>query len=212
MTKQEELWNGIFGDEYAVRNPSNMNDMDKLYIELFNISRTDINKEVIGNIDKNIKILEVGCNTGAQLNILKNMGFIDLHGLELSIEPLLEAKKLHPKLNLIQGNAINTPYKDKYFDMVFTSGVLIHINEENLNKAMDEMYRVSKKYIWCYEYFSEEREMIKYRGIDNVLWKDNFCKKFMERFPDLQLVKSKKVKYIKNDNVDEMFLLVKTSI
>ena len=209
MNKQEELWKSDFGMEYALRNPSNLNAMDKLYMDNFGITRTQLNEELLKGIDRNISILEVGCNTGSQLHILEKMGFIDLSGIELVIESLLEAKRNYPRYNLIQANALDIPYKDKCFDLVFTSGVLIHIAEDNLDKAMEEMYRVSNKYIWCYEYYSDERKMINYRGIDNVLWKENFCKRFMDKYPDLELVASKKINYLNTDNVDEMFLLKK---
>ena len=43
----------------------------------------------------------------------------------------------------------------------------------------------------------------------NKLWKNNFLKLFLERHPDLKIVKQKKLKYLENDNEDIMFLLEK---
>jgi hypothetical protein len=46
-------------------------------------------------------------------------------------------------------------------------------------------------------------------GNANRLWKNDFLKLFLERHPDLEIVKRRKLKYVKNENVDMMFLLKK---
>ncbi|GAE87794.1 hypothetical protein [Acetivibrio straminisolvens] len=93
--------------------------------------------------------------------------------------------------------------------MVFTSGVLIHISPDNINRVLDEIYRCTKEYIWGLEYYADEYTEINYRGNDNLLWKTNFSKLYLDRFPELELVKEEKFKYLNNDNVDVMFLLRK---
>ena len=72
------------------------------------------------------------------------------------------------------------------------------------------MYRCSKKYIWGFEYFSENVTDINYRGHDNYLWKADYATLFMKQFPDLKLVKREKYAYLENpQNVDCMYLLEK---
>ena len=39
--------------------------------------------------------------------------------------------------------------------------------------------------------------------------KNNFLKLFLERHTDLKIIKQKKIKYLENESVDEMFLLEK---
>jgi len=51
-------------------------------------------------------------------------------------------------VNLIQGSVFDIPFKDKYFDMVFTAGVLIHVSPSDIKKVLKEIYRCSTKYIW----------------------------------------------------------------
>ena len=104
---------------------------------------------------------------------------------------------------------MDNPFKDNLFDLVFTSGVLIHISPDDIEKVMHDMYRVSKRYIWCFEYFSEECTAIEYRGHKDRLWKNNFMKIFQELYPDLEVIKQRVIKYLENDNVDMMFLLGK---
>jgi len=74
---------------------------------------------------------------------------------------------------------------------------------------MAEIYRVSKKYIWGFEYFSDGYQEIEYRGNKNVLWKANFAQIYLDNFPDLELVKTEKYKYLEDGNIDLMFLLRK---
>jgi len=50
---------------------------------------------------------------------------------------------------------------------------------------------------------------VNYRGHESLLWKTNFPKLYLDRFPELELVKEEKFKYLYNDNVDVMFLLRK---
>jgi hypothetical protein len=93
---------------------------------------------------------------------------------------------------------------------VFTSGVLIHIAPNDLERILDEMYRVSKRYIWGFEYFAEECTEIEYRGHKNRLWKNDFLRLWQDRHPSLKLLKQRKVPYLDSDNVDLMFLLAKS--
>ncbi|MBN2881025.1 methyltransferase domain-containing protein [Candidatus Woesearchaeota archaeon] len=206
-TEQIKFWKGNFGDEYTERNSA---DWDEFYKSQWGVTRTDLNKEFLSNLDKNISILEVGCNRANQLKILEQAGFTNLWGLEINKKALSIARE-NKNLNLVEASGFNIPFKDNFFDLAFTSGVLIHIAPDDLNKMLDEIYRVSKKYIWGFEYFAENCTEIKYRENSNKLWKNNFKQLFLDRFPDLKLVHVRKCPYIENDNVDEMYLLEKVN-
>ncbi len=203
-----KFWKSDFGDEFAVRNSG---DYDELYKEIFGITITDLNKEFISLLDKDSHILEVGCNIGKQLEIIEKMGFTNLWGIDINTNVLKIAKE-KKEWNLVEGSAFDIPFKDNFFEMVFTSGVMIHIHPHDLDKIFDEMYRVTKKYIWCFEYFSENCQEIEYRGNKNKLWKNNFLQLFIKRHPDLKIVKEKKLKYLDSNNIDVMFMLEKNQM
>lgn len=204
-TEQEGFWQGSFGDEYTIRNAG---DWDELYKRNWGVSRTELNEEFLSGISKDAFILEVGCNRANQLQVLQKQGFSNLWGIEIN-KKALEIARENRSFNLVEGSALDIPYKDAFFDLVFTSGVLIHIAPEDLPLVMDEIHRVSKRYIWGFEYFSEELEEIDYRGHKNRLWKNDFLRLYMEQFPDLKVMKQRKIKYLMNDNVDMMFILEK---
>lgn len=211
LTTQEEFWQSDFGKEYTDRcEYSTPAALDAFYLRQFGVARSAMNKEFLGDLDIS-SILEVGCNTGNQLNMLQSQGYGSLYGLELQSYAVEKAKQLTHNINIIQGSAFDLPFKDNYFDLVFTAGVLIHISPEDLPRIMKEIYRVSKKYIWGMEYFSEFDQVINYRGNIDKLWKGNYSSKYCELFPSLNLIKEKRYKYLDSDNVDAMFLLGKQS-
>lgn len=208
-TFQEETWSGDFGTEYTDRNTFTPDEVDDLYIKNYGISRTQLNSEFLDNLELN-RILEVGCNVGNQLHVLKKIGYFDLWGIELQDYAVEVARKRTSGFNIVKGTAFDIPFKDNFFDLVFTSGVLIHISPDDIDKVLDEMYRCTNKYIWGFEYYNPDGyHTVTYRGNDNLLWKTNFSKLFLDRFSDLKLVHTKIVKYTNNDNLDLMYLLEK---
>lgn len=206
---QEEAWSSKFGKDYTVRNTTEPKQLNDLYIKKFGLTREAMNLDFIGDLNRNLKILEVGTNSGNQLAVLQGMGFTNLYGIEINEYAIEIAKERFPKLNLIEGSATDIPFKDNFFDLVYTSGVLIHIPQNDLAKVMHEIFRCTKRFIWGYEYFSEKTEEVNYRDNANLLWKSDFPNIFRNNFPSLELIKEKKYKYIDSKNIDVMYLLEK---
>ena len=202
-----ETWSGKFGGDYTDRNLATLDNMEKMYSKRFGISRTEMNQDLLIGIPKGINILEVGSNVGIQLLCLQEMGYENLYGLELQQYAVELSKSTTKNINIIQGSAFDIPFKDGYFDLVFTSGVLIHISPNDIQKVMEEIYRCSNRYIWGFEYYSDQYTEINYRGHHNLLWKTNFAQLFLDSFTDLHLVRKRRYRYIESDNVDEMYLL-----
>jgi pseudaminic acid biosynthesis-associated methylase len=205
----ENEWKSDFGKSYTTRNNLSLSELDKLYFDDLGVTRSELNNEFLGNLDRKLKILEIGCNIGNQLKLLQNMGFEDLWGIDVSAEAISIAKRNTDGINIIKSSAHELPFKNEYFDLVFTSRVLIHIDPSKLNEVIDNMYDLSKRYIWCFEYFSTSNTEVEYRGKTELLWKNDFLSAFLERHSDLTVVKSSKYKYQNNNNVDNMFLLSK---
>ena len=206
---QEEVWSKEFGNKYAKRNISDTKLEDKLYIRDYGVTRTKLNMEFVGKLNRSIKILEVGSNIGTQLVFLQKMGFTNLYGIETNKEVVELAKFKTKGINIIHGSALDIPFKDNYFDLVFTSGVLIHISPLNIKQVMREIYRCANDYIWGFEYYAEKYTEIEYRGNKNMLWKTDFAKLYLSLFKNLKMQKEKRIKYVKSDNIDTMFLLKK---
>lgn len=209
ISKQITKWKDEFGKEYTDRNALTLDEMNEMYRNNFGISREDLNNLFIAKINRNIKILEVGSNIGNQLLLLQKMGFKNLYGIEINDYAVELSKQRTNNINIIQGSAFDIPFKDNYFDLVFTSGLLIHIAPPDIKIVMREIYRCVKEYIWGFEYYSDKYTEIVYRKKKNLLWKANFSKMYLDLFGDLELVKERKLKYLNDNNVDSMFLLRK---
>jgi len=181
-TKQLNHWKNQFGEEYINRNQINE----------VNVSNAKtVFKRTIGDL-KIDSILEIGSNIGINL-----IGIRKVFGDKLKIyavEPNEFAFKdlsNNPEIKLEKGfncTAFKIPLPDNSVDLVFTNGVLIHIAPEDLKKAMSEIVRVSKKYVFCSEYFSHTPTSIKYHGKEDLLFKRDFGRYYLENFPELKTV------------------------
>lgn len=209
-TQQLAEWQGSFGREYTDRNSLTPEQVDALWVKNYGTSRTEMNGDFLSGVTKDARILEVGCNIANQLVLLQKQGFTNLYGIEAQEYALDAARSRVRGLNLIRATAFDIPYKDNFFDVVFTAGVLIHIAPEDLPRALDEIHRCAGQYIWGAEYFAPATTEVPYRGHEALLWKANFASAYLNRFDDLELVKERRLPYLENENVDSMFLLRKT--
>lgn len=208
-TRQKKIWMSRFGDAYTDRNRCAPRELDALYRRLYGVTKTAMNREFLGGLAiKNI--LEVGCGSADQLEHLQRGGYGNLYGCEISEYAIRKANELTKNINVVWGDIFDVPFKDNYFDLVFTAGVLIHVSPKDMKNALREMYRVSKKYIWGFEFWNDRHTPIAYRGYKNFLWKADFAQLYLDAFPHrLKLVKEKHYAYRDNGNIDTMFLLKK---
>jgi len=212
-TTQTNFWESDFGKDYTERNSHPLDKWNEIYIERYGKTKLALNEAFVGHLNKDAKILEVGSNTGMQLRGFQQHGFHNLFGLEIQWYAIQRARDFVKEASFVQGSALDIPYKTGFFDMVCTHYVLIHISPDDLGTVMDEMYRCSNRYILGLEYNADKIQEIGYRGNTNVLWKANYCELFMERFPDLKLVKKEIIPYLTDDekgNADCMYLLEKS--
>lgn len=210
-TSQLQEWQGEFGRAYTDRNSLTPEQVDELWTKNYGVTRTAVNLRFLEEVPKSARILEVGCNLGNQLVLLQRLGYSNLYGIEVQSYALEQAKVRNPGLNLVQASAFDIPYDDGFFDLVFTSGVLIHIAPDDLPVALDEIHRCSREFIFGTEYFTSAVTEVNYRDQRGLLWKMDYAREYLSRFGDLQLVKEEHLAYRANANVDTVFLLRKVS-
>lgn len=208
-TEQMAAWSGRFGAEYTSRNNLSAAGIDTLYKTTVGSTRSEINDRFLVDVAKDARIVEVGTNVGLQLMLLGEAGWVNLWGIELQWGAIDVARRNVPRANIVQANAFDIPFKDGWFDLAFTSGVLIHIGPGERARAMQEIHRLSRRWIWGYEYWSADLKEVSYRGKKNLLWKADYARMYLDLFPDLTLVKEERLKRLVDDNVDTVFLLEK---
>jgi pseudaminic acid biosynthesis-associated methylase len=210
-TEQVQTWTGDFGREYTDRNDYSPLELDDFYLRTYGITRRRLNELFLQDVPKSARILEVGCNMGTQLLILREMGFTNLHGIEIQSYALEKARLRLSGVQLSRASALAIPYPDAYFDLVFTSGVLIHIAPHDLSVAMHEIHRCTRQWIWAFEYYAPEITEINYRGHENLLWKADYSRIYTDCFADLEKIREQRLRYRQHQNEDSMFLLRRNS-
>jgi len=89
-------------------------------------------------------VLDLGCGNGRLLEILKDKKII-YTGVDSSRNLIEIAKKRHPGHNFITANALNLPFVDSSFDIIYSLAVLHHIPSRELRLAfLKEAKRVLK--------------------------------------------------------------------
>ena len=102
-------------------------------------ARNLIIKTIINSIfknKKNLKILDMGCGSGANLKMLSEYG--NVFAMEPSEEFIEYASKENPDCKILQGAMPdNNPYKNEKFDLIVSLDVIEHI--ENDLKTLIEL-------------------------------------------------------------------------
>lgn len=210
-TKQQHVWSSSFGDDYTKRCLRTPEQLDEVYAALYGPTRSSLNEEFLSRMPGAASFLEVGCNIGNQLGLLARAGKADLTGMDIQFEALRHAAASEPSLKLVAAGAPALPFKESAFDVVFTSGVLIHIPPEHLKSLMMEMLRCSRRYIWGFEYYAPELTSLNYRGRRDMLWKGDYAAMFLALPARLRLVARRMIPYldVETGKSDCMYLLEK---
>lgn len=167
----EERWKGKLGEDYVKRNKKLWQSAEKRKKFWDNI----IDKYKLWEDGK--RILEVGCGDGKNLfNIPQSFG------IDINFDAMWEAKEGSPSMNIIEGSVIDIPFKDNYFDLVFTCGLLIHIPPDGILKAMKEIVRCSRRYILAIEYWSEKERERPFLGEMGITWERPWAGLFLNNF------------------------------
>ena len=176
-------WSGEFGDAYTARSGATLQQVQGRAIIW-----AQILARMAGDLPKSA--LEVGPNIGLNLRGLRAVADLDLWAIEpnpTARRTLIDDQVLPPE-QLFAGFGHAIPAPSASVDLVFTSGVLIHVDPSLLDQTMAEVHRVSAKYIFCAEYFSPRPETIRYRDEEGLLFKNDFGGLYLDKFNDLELV------------------------
>jgi len=177
VERLEREWRGGLGDAYVERN-----------IDSANYARRGAFWQSIIDRTSPAKVLEVGCNVGGNLR-----WFIDrvpggVHGVDINPRSIDVLRELVPEVQAAVGSARRLDFPDESFDLVFTVAVLIHVPDEGLAEAIDELVRTSSRWILIAEYFAPEPIVADYRGVPNSIFKRDYGAIMLEAHPELELV------------------------
>lgn len=172
----EAFWSEGFGDEYHKR----QGDIGSV------VANTALFSNVLNMVDDVSSIIEFGAGEGRNIEAISRLyPEIETTGVEIN----QAAAQLIPADLVINDSILNYD-EDKHgqADLVFTKGLLIHMDPADLPAAYDILYCSSKRYILLVEYYNPSPVEVVYRGHKNRLWKRDFAGEMLDLYPDLQLV------------------------
>lgn len=115
------------GDRPGSNNPFTL----KRYAQLYNL--------ICPYVNKDSKILDIGCAMGGFLDYLYHQGLSNLYGIDIVEDYVSQAKK-KDKYNIKIGGAESIPFEDKSFDLLVMDQLLEH--SVNSSQAFKEAKRV----------------------------------------------------------------------
>lgn len=177
-TEQEAFWEGDFGNEYADRNRGT----GWVAANLALFSRIFADTRSVQNV------LELGSNIGLNLMAIRQLlPTAKLSAVEINKKAVTELQTNVPNVDVHLDSILEFQPMGSW-DLVFTKGVLIHINPDKLPVVYDLMYRASSRYVLVCEYYNPSPVEISYRGHSSKLFKRDFAGDLLSRFSDLKLV------------------------
>lgn len=177
-TSQELFWKGSFGDDYSNRNSG----------PLFISAKIDMFSKALRTSIKINKILELGANIGLNASALKAI-FPEAHysGVEIN-GTAFQALSSNRDVDSAYHCSIYEFMAKERFELVFTAGVLIHLEPSKLPSVYEKIYTLSSRYILVAEYFSPQPDEVLYRGHSGKLFRRDFAGEILDTFTDLTLV------------------------
>lgn len=171
----ERLWAGEFGDAYLERNPAAGDHRAAFW------------RGMLAELGPR-SVLEVGCNVGANLRwIAAELPPARVYGVDVNLKALSELHRALPAVNAVWGPGRELPFRDRWFDLVFTMGVLIHQPEDALPLVMAEVVRCARRWVLCGEYWAADTTEVPYRDQQGALFKRDYGRLYQALFPELRL-------------------------
>ncbi len=176
-TEQERFWASQFGDHYSDRNQG----------EAIVATDTALFAKILSCTKSVDSLIEFGANTGLNLIAIRRLrpdmelSAIEINTRAVSLLELIKGIKVYA-ISILDFEP------DTLRDLVFTKGVLIHMNPDMLPRVYDKLYQTSRRYICLAEYYNPTPVEVTYHGHHGYLFKRDFAGEMLDRFDDLQLV------------------------
>jgi len=177
-TEQEAFWEGDFGNQYTDRNRG----------AGWVAANSAFFSKVLSSTHHVEGVLELGPNIGLNLMALRHLlPTAKLSGVEINEKAASELQFNLQDVDLHVSSILDFQ-TEATWDLVFTKGVLIHINPDKLPTVYELMYRASSRYLLVSEYYNPKPTEVTYRGHTGKLFKRDFAGEILDKFSDLSLI------------------------
>lgn len=179
MSETIDFWSGDFGTAYTARNRVDWR------------ARIPFWDRLVGKYGFR-SVYEVGCNAGWNLSAIKHSihGYnVTLWGEDVNKKAIDQAESAGLNISLVENK--NEEIHLPPYELVFTSGVLIHIAPQDLKAFMQRIVDGSCDLVLAIEYEAEQEEEVIYRGHTGKLWRRTYGKLYQEM--GLELIETGKL-------------------
>ncbi len=173
ISSQEKFWAGEFGDDYTDRTYTNQEMKSNIYFW----------STMIKKMPDASSFIEFGCNLGMNLRALRSIDDrLKLKGIEINKKAAKKAS-LIKDVEVLLASIVDSKLNLTRSDCVFTKGVLIHIDPDRLEHVYENLFNSTNSYILISEYFNPTPVEVDYRGHSGKLFKRDFAKELLDRYP-----------------------------
>jgi len=129
---------------------------------------TSVLDALFKNDDTIDSAIDIGCGIGNVLfELVWRKKFATIVGVDFLRETMRiphEQPRYFGSVQFLQGDVVHLPFTEKSFDLTICFNMLHHIYEDDVPKALEELARITKKYL-----------LVEIRNKDNVLepWYEN---------------------------------------
>ncbi len=139
-------------------------------------------------------VLDIGTGPGTWAALFYENGAKNVHGIDIAENMIYQAKKRYSpniSFSLSDGNNF-TEFPDNSFDIVTTSLVLHGMKQNYREKIVDEMQRISKKYVIINDFYGKTPWIIQFLEFleksDYKHFKRNFAIELAEKFTNIMRI------------------------
>ncbi len=143
MEKNKNTSNKMFFDLYHETRTQFLDISDKDKLDWFSFYYKEVYESYISHKSKNSSILDLGCNKGYLLKTLKDEGFTNLTGVDLSVQDIKIAEKIIPEAHLVVDDIYHfLKTTEQYFDIIFLKAVIEHLEK---NRVVELLQLISQR-------------------------------------------------------------------
>ena len=138
-----------------------------------------------------LKVLDVGCGTGAWGASLAQLG-ANVSGVDMSEKMIAQAREKHPEIQFYHGDAKDLSlFEDNQFDLLTASYVLHGTKQEMRTRMLNEMKRIASRYVVVHDFYGRTAVFTRFLEFmersDYINFKKNFATEMQGMFNKIKI-------------------------